>query len=76
MADLTYWVEHSVFLHRRRLRTSSSKLPLLFLDDVDTTTSLFIMMMNVVVDVVVFVDVAHLPAPHVAGTESTGLGTD
>ena len=74
MADLTYWVEHSVFLHRRRLRTSSSKLPLLFLDDVDTTT--FIIMMNVVVDVVVIVDVAHLPAPHVAGTESTGLGTD
>ena len=74
MADLTYWVEHSVFLHRRRLRTSSSKLPLLFLDDVDTTT--FIIMMNVVVDVVVIVDVARLPAPHVAGTESTGLGTD
>ena len=73
MADLTYWVEHSVFLHRRRLRPSSSKLPLLFLDDVDTTT--FIIMMNVVVDVVVTVDVAHLPAPRVAGKESTGLGT-
>ena len=74
MADLTYWVELSVFLHRRRLRPSSSKLPLLFLDDVDTTT--FIMMMNVVVDVVVIVDVAYLPAPHVVGKESTGLGTD